>query len=362
MKVKFFIPLILLILIFTFALPSCLNQKVKVALFTNLEKASEIGESEVSMLKLYFKFNPKSKIDAEIFNDGWDKELVHDALNKSLKRKIKFLITTHTSTIANEIMDDVNKNKILNIVLGATTTNLSGKDDFHIRLISDVEDEQKKISKYINSLPGRDVLILVDDVNKGYTFLAKEYFLKFTNKNKIHELYFDANNFEIESIDKSIGSLKYDIAYFIVGGGNSKIASIAQLLYKKNSRVKIIFTPWVISKKLLDILGPAKNSAIFSSFIPLIEKSERLKIIKNSFLKEYGFYPTNLSYKIYEALQILDLAFINGKFEPSEVKNFLLNQEAIETYFEIVRLNQFGDFQSELFFFNDLSQFYQQDL
>jgi ABC-type branched-subunit amino acid transport system substrate-binding protein len=358
MKFKLFIPLILLIFILAFISVSCANQKIKVALFTNLEKASKIGESEVSMLKLYFKLNPKSKIKAEVFNDGWDKTLVHNALNELIKRKIKFLITTHTSTAANEIAEDINKNKILNIVLGATTTNLSGKDDFHIRLINDVEEEQKKIANYINSLPDSNLLLLIDDVNKGYTFLAKEYFKNSSNKDKIYEIYFDANNFEIESIDKSIGSLKYDLAYFIVGGGNIKIAAIAQLIYKKNSKVKIVFTPWVISKKLLNLLGPAKDSAIFSSFIPLIERSEKLNIIKNSFLKEYGFYPTNLSYKIYEALQILDFAFENGKFDPIDVKAFLLNQDSIETYFESVKFDRFGDFKFDLFFSNDLSQFY----
>ncbi|MFN3411845.1 MAG: hypothetical protein ACK4YF_06790, partial [Exilispira sp.] len=176
MKRGIFFIFILILLILNISLLSCkllsrINQKVTVALMTNLSKASEIGESEVLMSKLYLKLNPKSRIKLQYFNDGWDKELVNNALDKIISKKIKFLITTHTSTVANVIFDRINSNKILTFVLGSTTTNLSEKDDYHIRLINDVKNEQYQIAGYINKLEGNKLILFIDTYNKGYTLV-----------------------------------------------------------------------------------------------------------------------------------------------------------------------------------------------
>lgn len=363
MKRGIFFIFILILLILNISLLSCkllsrINQKVTVALMTNLSKASEIGESEVLMSKLYLKLNPKSRIKLQYFNDGWDKELVNNALDKIISKKIKFLITTHTSTVANVIFDRINSNKILTFVLGSTTTNLSEKDDYHIRLINDVKNEQYQIAGYINKLEGNKLILFIDTYNKGYTLVAKDFFKSKISKNIIKEIYFDATNFDISNIEKSLGNDKFDIAYFIVGSRLVQIGSIAQLLYYKNLRCKIVYTPWVISENIIKIMGPAYKNAIFSSFLPSPYENKNLEFIKNSFFSEYNFYPTNISYKIYEALEILDYSFKNENTTPEDIKKLLLEKKEVKTYFETVRLDNFGDFHSQLFFFNNLSTFY----
>lgn len=356
----FFILMLLISNIFFLScnLLSGANNKVTVAIMTNLNKASEIGESEVLMSKLYLKLNPNTKIKIEYFNDGWDKELVNNALDKIISKKIKFLITSHTSTVANVIFDRINSNKILTFVLGATTTNLSGKDDYHIRLINDVKNEQYQIAGYINKLEGNKLILFIDTYNKGYTLIAKDFFKTKISKNIIKEIYFDATNFDILNIEQSIANDIFDIVYFIVGSKLIQIGSIAQLLYYKNNRCKIVYTPWVMNESLLKIMGPAYKNSIFSSFLPSPSENKNLEFIKNSFFYEYNFYPTNISYKIYEALEVLDYSFKNEKTTPEDIKKLLLDGKKVKTYFETIKLDNFGDFHSELFFFNNLSTFY----
>jgi len=358
MKVKLLLFLLVFLFIFLFFTQSCSINKIDVALMTKLSRASEIGESVILMAKLYLKLNPKSRINLEYFNDGWDKELVNIALEKIKKKKIKFLLTTHTSTVANVIMDKINSEKILTIVLGATTNNLSGKDDYHFRLINDVEHEQTQIADFINKLEGKNLILFIDTFNKGYTFIAKEFFNKSIKKNFVKTIYFDATNFDAEKIDNSIGKTQFDIAYFIVGSGFTQIGSIAQILHNKNKDCKIIYTPWVMNEELIKIMGPSYKNAIFSSFLPSPIENKGLEQVKNEFFNQYELSPTIISYKIYEALEILDYTFKKGKINPETAKEFLLKNREIQTYFEKIIFDENGDFISSLFFFNNLGSFY----
>lgn len=359
MKNTIYIHFILLLILSFFTLLGFSKNKIDVALFTNLTNSTEIGENEVMMTKLYFKLNPKSRIKLEVFNDGWNKDMVHNAMDKLLRKNIKFLITTHTSTVANEIANDINKNNILTFVLGATTINLSQKDDFHIRLICDVKEEQTQIANYINNyIKGNNITLIIDTYNKGYTHLAKEYFVYNCNKNIVNTIYFNANNFNIDTIEKSFTTFNFDIAYFIVGSGFSKVGSIAQFLYLKNMNIKLFFTPWVLTQKLNNILGPARKNAIFTSFLPNPANNEKIRFLKNKFYCEYKIFPANTSYKVYQALELIDLAFSNDITNPLEVKRYLLNQKSLNTYFQTFILDKYGDFYSNLFFFNDLQSFY----
>lgn len=359
MQKKIWVILFLIFLIFTSSFFSCTDQKIKVALITNLTKASEIGESEVLMSKLYLKLNPDSKIKIEYFNDGWDKDLVKKAIKEVLNKKIKFLITTHTSTVANEILDIINSNDILDIVCGATTINLSHKDDNHVRIVADVEEEQRQIANHINELKGKTVVLLIDSVNRGYTFLAKDYFKKYCNKNIFQEIYFDAENFNIDDLSSSFQNINnIDFAYFVVGSGFKRIGAIARFLLLKNKNIKIVFTPWVINQKLINIIGLKSDNIIFSSFLPDFSNNMEINDIKNKFFKEYNIFPTIISYKVYEALEILDFAFKNKFIKPVEVKKFLLEKKQIPTFFEDIIFDQYLDSHTKLYFLSNLYSFY----
>ncbi len=358
MNIKILLVFFTLFLVFLFLFTGCQFQKIKVGIMTNLTSASEIGESEILMSKLYLKQNPDSKISLEYFNDAWDPKIVKLTIGQVLKRNIKFLLTTHTSTVANEVSKIIDDNKILTFVLGATTTSLSSKDDYHLRLINDVENEQRYIAKFINSLEVKTVLLFIDEHNKGYTYLAKDYLKKDLKKEIIQEIYLDATNFDIKKIENSINFNKFDIAYFIVGAGLIQIGSICQLIYNKDKNCKFIFTPWVMNEKLIKMLGDSYKNSIFSSFLPSPSGNKNLSSLKESFYSEYKFYPTIIAYKIYEALEILDYSFKNGYKKPENVKEFLIQKGRIQTYFETINLNKFGDFNSNLFFFYDLNSFY----
>ncbi len=360
MKTRVYAFLIFLVIFVFFLLSSCMNNKIKVALLTNLSRANEIGESEILMSKLYLKTNPKSKIQLEYYNDGWDKELVHIAIEKVLKNKIKFIITTHTSTVANEIIDIVNNNDMLSFVLGATTINLSNKNDNNFRLISDVKEEQTQIANYVKKLNVRNITLLIDTKNKGYTFLARDFFKNNFKNEIIKEIYFNAQDFNIDSIIKSIDFIKNnELFYFIVGSGSTQIGAIAQAIYNKNKNIKIFFTPWVMNEEIVKILGNAIESSIFSSFLPSPLQNEKINLIKSKFYEEYDIYPTIISYKVFEALELLDYCFSKKFYTPAKVKKLIISIKNFQLSFEDLIFNENGDFNSKIYFFNDLKSFYE---
>ena len=127
------------------------GKKIKVAIMTKLEKASIVGTSEVNVAKVFVEDNNIEDIELLPFDDGWDEDKTIAAYNELKQQGIDFIITSHVSKCALAISERTNKDKKLTFVTGAATNELSGKDDLIIRVIQDVEQEQKSIAEYISN-------------------------------------------------------------------------------------------------------------------------------------------------------------------------------------------------------------------
>ena len=352
-----FILSILLVIFLCFSIFTCTSKsKIQIALVTKFDKASTVGESEILFAKFYLEQNPKSKIKIKFYDDGWDPGKAQTAFNDILKDNIKFIISSDTSTAILAYYDKLVKEDIFCISCGATSTMLTNKDDNLFRIIPDLNYEQKQIANYINSLDGRNLLLIVDTKNKNYTYPSLEYIKQYITNKKIQTLFIDGELFNIETVKKSLSGKKYDICYFIVGSGMVKIGVIAQILYNTNKHCQFIFTPWVISVGIAMTLGSAIDNCTFSSFYQSPDDNKDFDQLINVFKSKFGFSPTITSYKIYEAMQILDRAFSNHCTDPESVKRYFKENPYQKTVLEEIIFNEYGDCISDIYFIKDIEK------
>ena len=356
-KKYFSLSLILLIFFLFFFIYSCgLKSKIKVAIMSKFDRASSVGESEVLMAKLYLEQNPKSRIDIKFYDDGWDPKKAQITFEEVINDNIKFIITADTSTATLAYYDRLVKEDIFCINCGATSTLLSNKDDNLFRIIPDLFYEQLQIANYINSLNGKNLLLIVDTQNKNYTYPSFEYIKDHVSTKKIQTLFIDGELFNIEAVKKSLSGKRYDICYFLVGSGMVKIGAIAQILYNTNAHCHFIFTPWVISVGIAITLGPAINNCTFASLYQSPDNNKDFNQLINVFKSKYGFSPTITSYKIYEAMQILDRAFSNHCTDPKSVKNYFKENPNQKTLLEEIVFNEYGDCISDIYFLKEIEK------
>ena len=337
----------------------CTQQKIPVALLTKLNAGSIIGTSEIAAVKEFERTHPESLIQVVPIDDGWDPVRTKEAYSLVRKNDIKFLITSHTSTCAVEIVNDINQDKRLTIVTGATTTKLSGKDDYILRIIPDANQEQRAIAHKIAELQPKRLLIIRDISNPGYTLPAQEAFLSELNRLYpqilVRSQDIDANQLTLRDLDSIFSSEVYDTLYLLIGGYKNIAGNIAQYYYNFQPKTTIVFTPWMNNKELVNTAGPALAHAIIPSLFPSRTVDPKIEAYMSSIETYFRLSPTIISLKVYQALELLNLAFNAGARTPLKAKTWLLSQKTIETRLGSISFDAYGESSAEYDFITDIA-------
>jgi ABC-type branched-subunit amino acid transport system substrate-binding protein len=292
---------------------TCDQPEIKVAVLTKLEAGSIIGTTEIAAVKEFERTHPYSRITVIPFDDGWDPGRTKQAYGEVQRNNIQFLITSHTSTCATEIISDINRDKRLTIVTGATTTQLSKKDDYILRIIPDANQEQTAIAAKIAKLAPKNILIIRDLSNPGYVIPAQEAVIselrRLVNTVKIKTYDIDANKIDITGLAPVMTDASYEVLYVLIGGYRNIAGNIAQYFYTFHPEVPIFVTPWMNNKELINTAGPAISKSILPSLFPSRKESPNIEAYMSSIETNLHLSPTIISLKVYQALELLDLAF-----------------------------------------------------
>lgn len=349
------IPLLLYISAILFL--SC-SKDIPVALMTKLESGSIVGSSEVIAVRRFRSKHPDSHIKIQEIDDSWDPAKTVSAFSNIQKRGIKFIITSHTSACAVAIAEEINSTETLTLIAGATTDTLSGQDDWILRIIPDVNIEQRAVARAIAPLKGTRLLLLRDLDNSPYTLPGSNYFMDEWIKGgedrsvQIEDIH--ADRLSLSDLKTLFQKKSYNILYIMIGGYRATAGNIAQLSYSYHPDATILFTPWMYNPDLVNSAGPALKNSYFATFFPKRSKAPAMDAYLSAIEEEFNFTPTLISLKVYEALCILHEAFLSGARKPRDVKQYILNSSPVRTDFGYIEFDAFGDSSSDFYLIDDI--------
>lgn len=353
MKIIRFVSIILCSLILFVACKS--SEPIKIAVFTKLEAGSIIGASEIDTVKMYLENENITNIEVVPFNDNWDPEKIESVYKEARNQGIQFFFTSHTSTCAMELkrLTDQEQEDVLVMITGSTTHLLSNLDDNNIRVIQDVQSEQKSIATEINKYNFQNIVIARDRDNYRYTDPAIEFFLDhYSGETTLID--FSIKDFDISSFKKQLEELNYDAVYTLIGGNQTISGSIAQLAYTLNPNVKVFFTPWNNATTVIETAGEAINVCIMANHYPFQGDSEVVKHYMDNFKAKYKYAPTYNSLHLYRAISILTNAMNAGHIEPKAIKNYIIETRTFDTEFGKIEFSPTGDVDMPLYFITDI--------
>lgn len=332
-------------------------ERIPIALMTKLQSGSVVGMSEVNAARLYQEDHPDSRFDLVPFDDNWKPDQAVEALGQVDKRGIRLLITSHTSTCAVAIRDEVNRKRILTFVTGATSNELSGRDDFILRNVPDLAEEQRRIAEHVNGLAGRRVLVLQDVENLAYTGPGLAAFSShLRDRELVGPVTLRAGALDVDALARTIAGLQFDTAYVLVGGYNPSAGTLAQLVSARQPKTPTLFTPWVRSNQLVERAGGAIAHCILPSHYPPRATSPALDAYLTRFRQQFGYTPTAVSLNVYAMLEILGQAVARGHSSPEAIRTLLLSGESFPTRFGPVRFTPTGDVEAPLYFIEDIQR------
>lgn len=321
------------------------KQPIVVGFDAPLSTRAAFDPSEVDAVKLFHEENPNSRILTTPFYYDFHPDESVTVFQKAQTLGLRFFITTQPSSVAVKSLERFENNAMLLINTSATTIAMSDKDDFILRIVPDLREEQQAIAASLAGQAHKNLLILQDASNAAYTDPAYAIFdeaFSAASDTRIHHYRFDFSTANASKIGQ-LGDYDADALYILAGDFQTAIGTLAQQFHHNNRTAPIYLTPWAHSEAVYQRMGPALQNVSIFSHIPSYRDNTAINNYYDRFEKRFGYWPTVMSVYIHQALEILDAAFKKNKTTPDSVKQYLISKSDIETSLGEIFLNNYGD-------------------
>jgi branched-chain amino acid transport system substrate-binding protein len=319
-----------------------------------LVNGAVIDPSDRNSADLFLEANPGSRIRLINHFNPPDPAAGPSTIAALKRHGIRLFVNTQASNLAVPSLPQFADGKALAINVSAVSAALSGRDDYFLRIVPDLNAEQRAIARELNRLQGSRLLVLQDTGNRTYTDPAFRAFASELERGgrwqierrELKVADFDANR------QRALLEGNFDALYVLGGAFLPVIGNIAQLFHLLHPKAPILLTPWARSPQVAASAGPAAASILQVSPYPPRRQDGRVDAFLRRFEKRFGYTPYAMALGTYQALELLDSALASGASSPAEVKRHLLSKPEHNTSFGPIRFDGSGDVLADYHVFN----------
>lgn len=303
-----------------------------------------IDPSDKNTGDLFLEEHPQSRIRVyDMYNDARPESAAPD-LAAAIAEGVRFFVTTHASSHAVPTLPLFADGRALGINVASTTQVLSGKDDFLLRIIPDLRQEQLELAQLVEQLPGKRLLVLQDTGNPAYTDPAFAVFsgaLSAAGRWSIVQHQLRVAEFQPAELGELM-SAPYDALYILAGSFMPPIGNLAQLFHRHHPQAPILLTPWARSPAVLEQAGDAIDRVIMIGHYGSRHDDPAVDDYLRRFDARFGYTP-QATLGTRQALELLDQAFARGHDTPEAVKRYLLTTPVHQTSLGPIAFDRYGD-------------------
>ena len=291
------------------------------------------------------------KLELVTMDDQQNVEALKRAVNELIAQQVVAIIGPLTSSMAVEAQPLVNASKVVMISPTAKTDQLSGLDDYFLRVTAPISKNAQQLAAYVAQEMSLTRFAVVYDLsNRAFTETWLNSFTEafeghggqvvavkaFSSKPEAHFL----------PIAKQI--LQADPDGVLLLSSAIDTALLAQQIRKLESPVALFSSEWASTTDLLSFGGRAVNGMqSFHSFNPN-NQGPRYLVFKVKFTKRFGYAPSFATILSYDAASYL-FAGLSKKSDETTLKKALLNVRRFSGLQSEMTLDIYGDVERKLF-------------
>lgn len=303
-----------------------------------LNRAGGIGGRPIELITKDDKANPEQalRVDQELLDAG-----------------VVAIIGHSLSTPAVASVPLMNKNSRLMISATASTADLSGLDDYFIRITTPIDIKAPSLAALAYDRLGLKTIAVVYDLsNPNYTLSLLRYF-----KQEVEKLggrlpivipFDPRKNFSAPDIAQKIMGAETKGVFLICNAIHA--AMTAQHLRSTGSEVKIIVSQWGFpDPAFIQNGGHAVEGAVSLAEFNAESTSKRFLKLKDEYERRFGTYIGSASQRGYEAAQVLFSA-LSKTDDPGKLKAAILQRKVFKSIDgNPIILDEYGDSVRTLF-------------
>jgi len=291
------------------------------------------------------------KVELVIKDDRQDASSVKQAIRELSKEDAIAIIGPMTSSMAVAAQSSLNAARIITISPTVTTDQLSGLDDFFLRVTAPLSSKAEQLASHvINKLNLKKIAVIYDVSNRAYTDTWFNCFAGALQENggqiTIAEEFTSQPDTYFLPIAERILETEPDGVLLLSNAIDT--ALLAQQIRKLESEVALFASEWSFTTDLISFGGrPVNGMTAFLSFNASSQEAHYL-VFKDKFTKRFGYAPSFATVLAHDAASFL---FAGLKKNPTRngLKEALLNLGQLSGLQSNIKIDKYGDVEREAF-------------
>lgn len=284
-------------------------------------------------------------IEVIIKDDKQDRTRVRKAVKELVKQKVEAIIGPVTSEMAMASVDLANAAKILMMGVTVTSSELSGKDDFFLRILSATSVHTAATAEHIlRQLKIDNFSAIIDLKNASY---SKSWINEFSRHFKSmggreNNIFgFDTSSHEqFPEIAKNVLADRPGIILLVTNAVDS--ALLAKLIRTENPEAILGTSEWAGTERLVELGGIHVEQAIVPQFIDRASKEPAYLSFREKFVARFSQEPGFPGLVAYNATNVV-LTGLKAKSSSKSLRDTLLETGTFSAIQGPVVFDEFGD-------------------
>jgi branched-chain amino acid transport system substrate-binding protein len=291
------------------------------------------------------------KVKLVVKDDQQKEESAGQAIRELTDEPVLAIIGPMTSSIAIVIQPLINADQVVTISPTAKTDQLSGEDDFFLRVTTPLSKNAEKIAAYaVNDLNLINFAVVYDLSNRAFTETWLHYFKQALQEKGGHIVIEEAfsSQPDVHFLPIAERLLKTEPDGVLLLSNAIDTALLAQQIRKLESNVAIFSSEWAFTTDLLSFGGRAVNGMTsFQSFNTGNQEVFYLSF-KDRFTKRFGYAPSFATVLAYDAVSYLFAGLEKNPLRDG-LKETLLSLGPFPGLQSTFTLDAYGDVDRKLF-------------
>lgn len=284
-------------------------------------------------------------VELLVRDDEQNPETAQRVVDDLLKQDVELIIGPMTSSVAMAVVPQINASKAILLSPTVTTTDLEGKDDNFLRVISTTTEYAGKSALYqLRKLGHRTAAAIYDIGNRSYTESWLNGF-RATFEGKGGTLvktitFTSSNDAAFLQPVKELLAVKPDLVVIISNAVDS--ALICQQIRKIDKKVGIGMSEWASTERFVELGGKATDGVVVSQFLDRNDSSPRYAKFLSTYRQRFKQEPGFAGVAGYDAA-LIAMDALSRRKPGTTLKETILATKKFQCLQQQIIINRFGD-------------------
>lgn len=291
------------------------------------------------------------KIELIVKDDQQDANIAEQVVHELLAERVDAIVGPMTSSMAVKLQPLVNASQTVMISPTAKTDQLSGQDDFFLRVTAPLSENARAMAaNAVNDRRLKRFAVAYDKSNKAFTETWLNYFREALSREGGEVVF--AEGFDSQQNTRFLPLaerlLAEDVDGILFLSNAIDTALMTQQIRKLGSDVSLFCTEWAFTVDLISFGGRSvEGMTSFHSF-NVNSQDHAYLLFKEKFVNRFGYTPSFATALAYDAATFL---FLGLKKQPSSehLKKALLELQTFSGLQSPITVDPFGDVKRKLF-------------